>query len=143
MVARLFLKLFAVLLTALPAKDVRKTAAVAPATAVYIEAGKGSVEVAGWDRAEVEVRARIEPPVTLWGATAERECVDRTDVYLDSGPASVRIGARYRSPRGLIATLLDPCGGGARVQYRVRVPRAAHLTIRGDRNQVVVRDLAR
>jgi hypothetical protein len=122
MLARLFVKLFAVLLTVLPVKDVRKTVAVAPSSTVFIEAGTGSVDVAGWDRAEVEVRARIEPPLTLWGAAAERACVERTDVYLDPGPASVRIGSRYRSPRGFLATLLDSCGGGARVHYRVRVP---------------------
>ncbi len=116
-------------------KDVSKTLALNTTGSVAINAQRGSIQVATWDRPEVEIKARIE---ATGSSSLDLRRFDRTDVAIDSAPDSVRIRSNY--PSG------DCCswntGQNPDIHYTIRMPRTARLTIRDHRSGTDIRDLA-
>ena len=97
---------------------------------VAIDALRGSIHVATWDRAEIEIKARIE---AAGSSSMDLRRFDRTDVAIDSAPDSVRIRSSYPSWND---------GQNPDIHYNIRMPRTARLTIRDHRSETDVRGLA-
>jgi hypothetical protein len=116
-------------------KEVNRTVALSVTGSVTIEAQRGSIHVATWDRTEVEIKVRIE---AAGSSSFSQRRFDRTGVAIDSTPDSVRIRSNY--PPG------DCCswntGENPDIHYTIRMPRTAQLTIRDHRSQTDIRDLA-
>ncbi len=87
-----------------------KTIPLAATGTLHLENLNGSVEVRGWDRNEVEIRAV---------KTARQSPADLSDVVIDVGatPGRVNIATRYPQDRSVDVT----------VEYHVRVPYRALL----------------
>jgi len=127
----------------IPSREIHKSVALDPAGRVFLRNARGSIEVAGWDRSEVQVEARIEPRDILG---SQRACVVATDVRVDAWPRSVRITPDYalvdhRVPR-LLAALVGECTEQPLVHYRIKVPRMAELVIVSGESRVSLEGLA-
>ena len=117
-------------------KDVNRTVALHGNGIVEIETHKGSIKVSVWDRAEVEIQARIEAEP---GSTMDRRRFDGTDVHIDSSPDSVRIKTYY--PDFNWCCNFDDSGSNPEVRYTIRMPKSAQLTIRDHRSDTEVTGL--
>ncbi|HYL77194.1 MAG TPA: hypothetical protein VEU96_23470 [Bryobacteraceae bacterium] len=116
-------------------KDVSKTLALNPTGLVTLDTLRGSIDVATWDRPEVEIKARIE---AAGSSSMDIRRFDRTDVSIDSAPDSVRIRSNY--PSGACCSWNT--GENPDIRYTIRMPRTARLTIRDHRSNTDIRDLA-
>src|SRR5208283_3523242 len=83
-------------LTAADYKDVNRTVSLTPSGSVTIETHKGSIRVTTWDRAEVEIKARIESEP---GTTMDRRRFEGTEVRIVSSPDAVDISDRISGVR--------------------------------------------
>jgi hypothetical protein len=105
-----------------------------------VTGSKGSMRITGWDRPEVEIRARIAVPEREDGDYARR-AVEATRIDVTSGAGSVTVATNYddvprrdgaRSWRGWgDRTLPD-------VHYEIRAPRRIDLAIDSDRGPAAV-----
>ena len=73
-------------------KTVDRTVPLAATGSVTLDTHNGSIDVRTWDRAEVEIHARIEAESL---STADTRRFDETTVDITSSPDSVRIVSRY------------------------------------------------
>jgi len=126
-------------LVVVPARDIHKNVALELDGRVFVRNSRGSIQVAAWDRSEVQVEARIEPRNILG---SQRACLTQTDVRVDAWPRSVRITPEYafverRVPR-LLAALLGECTEQPLVHYRIKVPRMADVVIVSGESRVSV-----
>jgi hypothetical protein len=117
-------------------KDVNRTVALHANGSVEIETHKGSIRVTTWDRAEVEIQARIESEP---GTVMDRRRFDGTDVHIDSTPDSVRIKTYY--PDYNWCCSFEDNGSNPEVRYTIRMPKTAQLTIHDQRSETEVSGL--
>jgi hypothetical protein len=113
-----------------PHEEIVRSIPIDPAGRVFLRNSRGAVEVTRWDRAEVEIEARVRPGTLLGNGGG---CVERTRVRVDSWPDSVRITAEFpafeeRVPWWL-AVLARRCVQPPRIDYRLRLPREAALRV--------------
>ena len=99
-------------------KDVSKTVPLNQSGSVRLETHKGSIRISTWDRAEVEVNARIEA-----GLSTSRRRFDGTGVAIDSSADSVVIQTK-------LPCCISDDGSNPLVRYAIRIPRTARLWIR-------------
>lgn len=125
--------LFSVALAAAP-KDVNRTVALDPKGELVLDSHKGRIEVRTWDRAEVEIRARIQSDG--WGT--DDDTIARTEIVIHVSPGSVRVKTEYPS----FTRTLWFGGSYPEVIYDIKMPRSAGLRIKDHRSEVIVRDLA-
>jgi hypothetical protein len=118
-------------LSAADYKDVNKTVSLKANGSVEIETHKGSIRVSTWDRAEVEIQARIEAEP---GTIMDRRRFEGTDVHIDNSPDSVRIKTYYPEFNW------DE-GTNPEVRYTIRMPKTAQLSIRDHRSDTEVSGL--
>ena len=111
-------------------KDVNKTVRLNPTGSVRLETHKGSIHISTWDRAEVEINARIEA-----GLSTSLRRFDGTDVTIDSSPDSLSIRTKH-------SCCLDDDGGNPLVHYTIRMPRTAGLSIRDHSSDSEIADLS-
>ena len=111
-------------------KDVNKTAALNANGSVTINTHKGTIDVSTWDRAEVEMKARIEPEDGLF--SSDRRLFDATEVQFDSSPSSVQIRTKYPENTWCCGNFTE---SNPVVHYTIRMPRTAQLIIRDHRSQ--------
>jgi len=116
-------------------KDVNRTVALPANGSVEIETHKGSVRVSTWDRAEVEIQARIEAEP---GTIMDRRRFDATDVHIDSSADTVRIKTYYPDFNWCcnLESETNP-----EVRYTIKMPKTAQLTIRDHRSETEVTGL--
>jgi len=116
-------------------KEISRTVDLSAGGRVSVDTYKGSIRVSGWDKGQVEIRARIEPD-SGWFGTHEAE-VEETEVRIDSSPDSVRIKSDYGRPRpALFSWRVLPL-----VHYEIRMPRAARLDIKDYKSKTEVTGL--
>ena len=98
-------------------QDFDQTYALEPGGSIEVQNVNGSVEVNGWDRKEVEVRAV---------KTAERREADLARVTIDvaATPRSVSVTTRYPQGEGVDVA----------VNYSIRIPHGARLKLAGTVN---------
>lgn len=116
-------------------RDVNKTVALRADGSVEIETHKGSIKVTTWDRAEVEIQARIEAES---GTAVDRRRFDATEVRIDPSPDSVHIRTVY--PNFVGCCSFDD-GNNPEVRYTIRMPKSARLTIKDHRSDTEVTGL--
>lgn len=122
-------------LTAADYKDVNRTVSLTPSGSVTIETHKGSIRVTTWDRAEVEIKARIEAEP---GTTMDQRRFEGTDVRIVSSPDAVDIRTEYPEFGGCCN---DDEGNNPEVRYTIQMPRTGQLTIRDHRSETEITDL--
>src|SRR5271166_5293652 len=122
-------------LTAADYKDVNRTVSLTPSGSVTIETHKGSIRVTTWDRAEVEIKARIESEP---GTTMDRRRFEGTEVRIVSSPDAVDIRTEYPE-FGWCCN--DDEGNNPDVHYTIQMPRTGQLTIRDHRSETEIADL--
>lgn len=113
-----------------PHREIRQSVPLAPEGRLFLRAAGGTVEIAGWDRAAVEIDARIEPRTPL---ASQRACIDDTRIRVDSWPRSLRLTADFPAVEEdtpwWLAALTGRCAEPPVVHYRIRMPREAGLTL--------------
>ncbi len=114
-------------------KNVDKTVPLNPDGRITLEAHNGSIQVRTWDRAEIEVHARIEAASS--SAADMRRFNDTTVDIQGSGPA-VRIKSK----------LPENCcsfwsGNNPQIHYTITAPRAARWMLRNHNARTEMRDL--
>jgi hypothetical protein len=115
-------------------KDVNKTVPLNPNGAVTVENHKGSIQISTWDRAEVDIKARIESEP---GTPMDRRRFDATEVVIDSSADAVRIRTQYPD-----WCCFNDDGNNPEVRYTIRMPRTVQLTIHDHRSQTEITGLA-
>ena len=71
-----------------------QTVPLASGGRLAVESNKGSLQLTGWDRDEVEIHVRIEPPQNV-SADYARRAVEATRIKVSGGGQSVRIEPDY------------------------------------------------
>jgi hypothetical protein len=109
-----------------PTKTVRQTAALRSGATLTVSNHKGSLRLTPWERAEVEVEARIEAPAYLDGEWAAG-LVEATRIEVGGSPEELTIETNFRrapKPPG------EESVPSPLVHYEIRAPRALRLKIR-------------
>jgi hypothetical protein len=120
-------------LSAADTKSVDKTLALRATGSVTLESHNGSIHVDTWDRAEIEIHARIESN----GYTAEdHRRFQETTVQIEGSGDSVRIKSVLPDWNwGWFS------GSNPEIHYTVHAPRTARWTIRDHNSHAEIRDL--
>lgn len=95
-----------------------------PLGRLALETGRGTVRLTSWDRATVDIQARISPPMAVDGDEAQRS-VDGTTIEVRGRRRSVRI-------RSVYSALPAP------VHYEIRAPREVDLDLTIDRSDTLL-----
>jgi hypothetical protein len=114
-------------------KEVGKTVPLDPNGVVSIETFKGWIDVAVWDRPEVEVLARVEPDDT--GRDQARK-VQETRIRIEGSGRRLRIQSDYDAVHN--GRFLGILGGDETlpfVRYSIRVPKTARLEVKDYKSQ--------
>lgn len=114
-------------------KNVAKTLPLNPDGRVTLEAHNGSIQVRTWDRAEIEIHARIE---AAGSSAGDIRRFDETSVEIGGSPDAVRIKSK----------LPENCcsfwsGSNPQIHFTVTAPRAARWTIRNHNAKTNMRDI--
>lgn len=115
-------------------KEIQKTVPLAANGRVSVDTYKGAIRVSTWDKAEVEIKARIEPGGS---EPSDRRAVEDTNVRIDAFGDSVRIKSDYPDRWFHLGNVTLPY-----VRYDIRMPRAARLSIKDYKSETEVSDLA-
>ena len=121
----LFAATTATLLTAAPTKEFNRTVPLGSGGRLSINTHKGSIHITGWDRHEVEIKARIEEDP---GWMSMR--VDDVEIRVDASSTDIRVKTDYRRNRGWFSIE----GPMPSVHYTIRMPRDAALTVKDHRS---------
>jgi hypothetical protein len=106
-----------------------------PATgSVVLDTHNGSIDVHTWDRAEIEIHARIE---AAGPSSADARRVDDTTVDITSSADSVRISSRYPT----VGVWWSWFGLNPTIHYTISAPRTARWTIYDHNARAEVHDL--
>ena len=117
-------------LQAADSRNISKTVQLNLTGSVRLETHRGSIHISTWDRPEVEVDARIEA-----GPWTSRRRFDGTDVAIDSSANSVSIRTRH-------PCCISDDGSNPLVDYTIRMPRTARLSIRDHASDAHIYDLS-
>ena len=112
-------------------KDVSRTVSLKSDGSVSLSTFKGTIRVTTWDRAEVQIHARIEAAGL---SSPDQRLFNGTDVLIDASSDSVRIKTRHPINSGH--------GENPWVHYEIQMPRTAKLSIRDHRSNAEINDLA-
>lgn len=119
----LFVLLFA-LVSAAPCfgvtRDFNQTYPLQPGGSFELQNVNGTVEIQGWDRDTVEIRA-------VKSAKEKESDLDRVSIEVDAKPGAISLVTRYPQDEGVEVV----------VDYTVHVPRGAHLQHVGTVNGTV------
>ena len=122
-------------------REFSQTVALEAGGTLRVTGSKGSMRITGWDRGEVDIRARIEMPEHE-DADYGRRAVEATRIDVTAAAGSVTVATSYddvpRRDRGASWTR----GWGDRtlpdVHYEIRAPRRVALSIDSDRGPAAV-----
>ncbi len=128
-----FLTLACAAFCAADTKNVDKTLPLRATGSVTLESHNGSIHVETWDRAEIEIHARIESA----GLSAEDLSRFReTTVQIDGSGEFVRIKSVLPDWNSGWFT-----GNNPEIHYTIKAPRTARWTIRDHNSNTEIRDL--
>lgn len=117
-----------------PSKTVRQSVALRSGATLSLSNHKGSLRLIPWERAEVEVEARIEAPAYLDGEWAAK-LVEATRIEVVGGPEELKIETDSRlapTPPGADGA---PCPF---VHYEIRAPRALRIKLRDHESEIEI-----
>ena len=117
-------------------RDVNRTVPFAADGLLNIENHKGAIHITTWDRAEVEIHARIQPAP---GEPMNMRRFEATEVIIEGGGDALQVRTKY--PDWSSCCSSDE-GNNPEVRYTIRMPRSGRLTIRDHRSEIQVADLA-
>jgi hypothetical protein len=122
-----------VVLSGFDTRNVDRTLPLDAMGSVTLETHNGSIEVRTWDRAEIEIHARIE----AGGTSAEdvRRFND-TNVEITGSSDSVRIKSLY--PEAIWSWF----GNSPSIAYTITAPRTARWTVRGHNVRAEIHDVS-
>ncbi len=132
------------LITALPAgpsaqsRVFDQTVPLASGGRLAVESDKGSLELTGWDRDEIEIHARIEPPQNV-SADYARRAVEATRIEVSGGGQSVRIETDYSDVPYREDRWNDNSRSIPFVHFEIRAPRQIRLIVESDRGPATIR----
>jgi hypothetical protein len=103
-----------------------------------VESSKGSMQITGWDRPQVDIRARIELPKDV-SAEYAQQVVDATEIEVVASGGSVTVRSNYdriptRSGIGDWGDKRVPA-----VHYEIRAPHRIDLRVDSDRGPASIR----
>ena len=135
---RIGLSIGLLLVIALPgaaqSKIFEHTVSLRPGGQLRLDVDKGSVRLMGWDRDQVEIRARIEAERS-WDSTYAGRVVDATTVDVVSSAGLVSIRGNYdKVPTdGIFGNHVTP-----NIHYEIRAPRRVDLQLDIDRANSII-----
>ncbi len=122
-------------------KTVNRTLALNPGGLLRLETYKGSVQLEGWERDQVQIEARIEPPEDVSDAYA-RETVEATQVEITGGGSSVRIRSDYDAVPCQERWYLTGCSQNLPyVHYTIHAPRRLELELKDHKSRLTLAHL--
>jgi len=116
-------------------RDLNKTVSLKTNGTLTIENHKGLIHVTTWDRAEVEIKARIEAEP---GTAMDRRRFEETEVLIDSSADAVHVRTRYPDFNWCC---FNDDGNNPEVRYTIQMPRTARLEIHDHRSTTEISDL--
>lgn len=122
-------------------REVTKTVPLPKNGEVSIDTYKGSIKVETWDKAEVNIVARIE--ADGWGRYDEEKVRD-TEIRIDAGSNSVSIETDYKKMerRRSFWDIFDgEFGTTPFVHYAIKMPATAKLRIKDYKSEIDIADL--
>lgn len=129
-------------LTAQTTKEVRKSGPFNSDGKLFIDTYKGSITVSTWDKAEIDIFARVEPDE--YDRDAEEKVQD-TEIRIDASKPSVRIKTDYdrvrRHSGGFWGIFDGNTGSLPLVHYTIKVPRTAQVVIKDYKSATKIKDL--
>lgn len=117
-------------------RDVNRTVPFAADGLLTVENHKGAIHITTWDRAEVEIQARIQPAP---GGPMNPRRFAATDVVIEGGGSALQVRTKYPDWESCCSS--DE-GNNPEVRYTIRMPRSGRLNIRDHRSEIEVADLA-
>ena len=124
-------------------REVRKSGAFEPNGRVTIDTYKGGIRVLAWDKAEIEIFARIESDGS---GRYSREQVEDTEIRIDLSSHSAHIKTDYGRVNNRHRGFWGMFGGDNSnilplVQYTIKVPRTTALHIKDYKSRIEVNDM--
>ena len=122
-------------------REIHKVYPIVADGRVMIDTYKGSIRVATWDRAEVEVSVSIEPG---GGGRADEENVTLTDIDIRSNAKELRLETDYRRVRSKRSFLGISWNEGnlPLVHYSLTMPTTAQLEIKDYKSESSIEGLS-
>ncbi len=115
-----------------------QTVPLASGGRLAVESNKGSLQLTGWDRDEVEIHVRIEPPQNV-SADYARRAVEATRIEVSGGGQSVRIEPDYSDVPYREDRWNDNSRSIPFVHFEIRAPRQIRLVVESDRGPATIR----
>ncbi len=115
-----------------------QTVPLASGGRLAVESNKGSLQLTGWDRDEVEIHVRIEPPENV-SADYARRAVEATQIEVSGGGQSVRIEPDYSDVPYREDRWNDNSRSIPFVHFVIRAPRQIRLVVESDRGPATIR----
>lgn len=133
------LSLFLLLALALPiagqTREFRQAVAFQPGGELVFDTDKGSVKLIAWERAEVAIYARIEPPDEV-DADYARRAVEAAQVEIAGDARHLSIRSNFEA----VPNLSNRWGGHdhrtPHIHYEISAPRSLNLRLTADRSRV-------
>ncbi|KAA0256162.1 hypothetical protein FBQ97_08315 [Acidobacteria bacterium ACD] len=126
---------------AAPEKTVVKSYPLAPGGVVSVEAYKGSIRIATWEKAEVSVKARVVPDEPC---ADDAEKVERTEVDVEASPGRVSIRSDYdrvKRDGDWFSGWFGSCSSLPFVHYEITLPRSAEVRVKDFKSTIEVAGL--
>jgi len=122
-------------------KQVRKTLSLVPAGYLTVDTYKGSVTVRTWDKAEVDVQARVEPD---GDGSDQRQAIQETEVRIEGSGTEVHVRSDYGKLEGHSwpnSWFNWTSWNLPFVRYEIHMPRTARLRIKDYKSDIRVEGL--
>lgn len=134
------------LVAAQPSREVKKTIPLDADGRLVVDTYKGSITITTWDRAEVDISARIEADESMWESRRDEEDKVRdTEVRIESSGREVRLKTDYTRLKRRHRSFWDIVDGDTGplpfVHYTIKMPRTASLKIKDYKSETNVADV--
>lgn len=134
------------LVAAQASRELKKSVPLDTDGRLVIDTYKGSITITTWDRAEVDVSARIEADNSMWDSRRdEEEKVQETDVRIEGSGREVRLKSDYTKLKRRHRSFWDIFDGDTGtlpfVHYTIKMPRTASLKIKDYKSETSVADV--
>ena len=127
-------------------REIKKTIPLDADGRLVVDTYKGSITITTWDRAEVDISARIEADKSTWESRRdEEEKVRDTEVRIEGSGREVRLKTDYtrlkRQRRSFWNIFDGDTGPLPFVHYTIKMPRRASLKIKDYKSETSVADV--
>lgn len=134
------------LVAAQASREIKKSVPLDADGRLVIDTYKGSITITTWDRAEVDISARIEADDSMWDSRRdEEEKVQDTDVRIEGSGREVRLKSDYTKLKRRHRSFWDIFDGDTGslpfVHYTITMPRTASLKIKDYKSETSVTDV--